>query len=868
MKVFTLFFAMLLSISLVEAQGKIDSYLQALISNSDSDVFLKIRIEFTEKADVSSEKQRLISAQMSVEQRAFYIIQLMRNTASNSQSTVLDFLNSNEISVRNIQSFWISNVIFCEMRASEIQLLNQFDQINQIYFENNRFELGDSFVQEEHLDLRGPGGTEASIEACNVRPLWEMGYTGRGRKVFVYDTGVWPNHQAIGERFMGNFGFLNEAWYGYYHDEPNGERNSHGTHVLGTMVGLDKNTADSIGIAMKSYWIANDHVGPTISVMPDLPYLMAAYEWALNPDGDFSTTHDIPDVINNSFRWYDGADMTQCEGIVVDLMIAIDAVGIANIYSGGNQGPNNTTISAPQRINVTEVNTFSVGSVNGNIPFPHPLSSFSSLGPKQCPGEGSLAIHPEVVAPGQNVRSAWGQDGYNTISGTSMASPHVSGVVLLLKEAFPFLSGEDLLWAVYLTAIDMGQVGEDNQYGMGMIDAHAAFLYLAENHTPVNPNMVEYDLEITSIEGIEMNAVYCENTFNPSVVLKNSGLNSINSFVLTYNWLGGSANTMNWTGTLNPGATVTINLPSLSTSLLGKQELWVEVEILEQFENYDLINNKRHVRWNVRPILDLPFIEEFENNWNNGLWVVNNPDASYTWRTTLAPHHHPNNQAAVIQLTNYSPVGNQRDELISPIFNIPNSGEIVLDFDLCYRKRSNIASHQDTLYIFVQNGCDGPRDTLTMLTGNELAVIPNAYPNFVPVNSNDWKHLVFSLNAYHGTYKSIVFETVNRAGNHIYIDHVRVYEINNPPLSQEEGLLPHLVIYPNPTLNKFAFEIKNVELYEPLNMIITNVLGQTIKTILVHDSNQIVDVSDLTSGVYFVQLIINGNMTTTRLVIE
>ena len=42
------------------------------------------------------------------------------------------------------------------------------------------------------------------------------------------------------------------------------------------------------------------------------------------------------------------------------------------------------------------------------------------------------------------IRSAWGQDGFNTISGTSMASPHVSGAVLLLKEAFPFLTGQEI----------------------------------------------------------------------------------------------------------------------------------------------------------------------------------------------------------------------------------------------------------------------------------------------------------------------------------------------------------------------------------------------------------------------------------------
>ena len=111
------------------------------------------------------------------------------------------------------------------------------------------------------------------------------------------------------------------------------------------------------------------------------------------PDGDISTTSDIPDVINNSWRWYDGADTLQCGGYVVNLMNAIEAAGIANVFSGGNFGPSNTTVSAPQRINTSEVNTFSVGSINGNVAFPQPISSFSSYWTKTMSGNG-IIIYP------------------------------------------------------------------------------------------------------------------------------------------------------------------------------------------------------------------------------------------------------------------------------------------------------------------------------------------------------------------------------------------------------------------------------------------------------------------------------------------
>jgi bacillopeptidase F len=271
--------------------------------------------------------------------------------------------------------------------------------------------------------------------------MWALGYTGRGRIVYDYDTGVWPTHPAFADRFLGHRFPMEQCWYGFFSDVPNGNISDHGTHTLGTMAGLVEETQDTIGVAFGAYWIANDFVTSTVAALPPLTDMIGAFEWALNPDGDAATTDDIPDVINNSWRWRDDPDTVQCAGFIVNLMNAIEAAGIANIFSGGNSGPNNSTVNAPQRINTSEINTFSVGSINANAAYPYPISNFSTHGPTQCDYTGSLSleIHPEVVAPGQNVRSAWGFDEFNTISGTSMAAPHVSGAILLLKEAFPYV---------------------------------------------------------------------------------------------------------------------------------------------------------------------------------------------------------------------------------------------------------------------------------------------------------------------------------------------------------------------------------------------------------------------------------------------
>jgi subtilisin-like proprotein convertase family protein len=64
------------------------------------------------------------------------------------------------------------------------------------------------------------------------------------------------------------------------------------------------------------------------------------------------------------------------------------------------------------------------------------------------------------------------------MTGTSMASPHIAGSVALLRQAFPNKTGKQILEALYWTAQDLGTPGEDNTFGMGVIDVWAAFQYL------------------------------------------------------------------------------------------------------------------------------------------------------------------------------------------------------------------------------------------------------------------------------------------------------------------------------------------------------------------------------------------------------
>ncbi|MEO8446217.1 MAG: S8/S53 family peptidase, partial [bacterium] len=332
-------------------------------------------------------------------------------------------------------------------------------------------------VNEQPAPQHNTESVETGLKVIKADVLWRLGFTGAGRTVMHIDTGVDGLHPALAPRWWGNNG---RPWYHSWFDpiSPSStspfDCGSHGTHTMGIMCGRNSATGDTIGVAPDAYWMSAGITDCPGASYPSMNIL--AYQWAMDADTNAATTF-MPDVISCSWQDPNVGGTGQCTSIYVPTLAAVEAAGIAVCFSAGNSGPGVSTVTPPKNINTDSLSVFSVGAVDGNTAGT-PIASFSSRGPSICGGSGTLLIKPEVSAPGVNVRSSVPNNGYTTMSGTSMASPHVAGSIALLKQVAPGLTGKQIKAALFSTAIDLGTPGEDNDYGKGLIDIYAAFQQL------------------------------------------------------------------------------------------------------------------------------------------------------------------------------------------------------------------------------------------------------------------------------------------------------------------------------------------------------------------------------------------------------
>jgi len=161
-----------------------------------------------------------------------------------------------------------------------------------------------------------------------------------------------------------------------------------------------------------------------------------------------------------------------------------------------------------------------------------------------------------IAAPGSNIRSTYATSLYNSISGTSMASPHVAGLMGLMRSVAPNATNTDLINCLYSGADNINAQNPSfiGQLGAGRINAYNSMVCAAQY-------AAEHDAAI--IDVLSPSSTLCSGTFQPIVTLRNFGSATLTSATVSYNW-GGANQTFNWTGSLTTGNSEDITLPEIT----------------------------------------------------------------------------------------------------------------------------------------------------------------------------------------------------------------------------------------------------------------------------------------------------------------
>ena len=337
-----------------------------------------------------------------------------------------------------------------------------------------------------HSQPQTPETIEPGIAYTHAPDVWALGFRGQGITVAGADTGQRWTHNALKPHYRGWDGVTadhNYNWHDSIHDStgnPCGndspfpcDDSGHGTHTIGTAVG-DDGMGNQIGMAPGARWIGCRNMDQGNGTPARYIECM---EWFLAPypiGGGQGDPLRAPDITSNS--WV----CPPSEGCSANtLQAAVEAqaaAGIMMVAGAGNDGPNCSTVMYPPAIYAA---SYTVGALTTGQDV---IANFSSRGPVTV--DGSNRIKPDISAPGTGTRSSYNtsDNAYTTLSGTSMATPHIAGAMTLLWCARPDLrhnvSGSRTVLndAAHFIAYKLcGSAGPPNNVtGWGRVDVLAA----------------------------------------------------------------------------------------------------------------------------------------------------------------------------------------------------------------------------------------------------------------------------------------------------------------------------------------------------------------------------------------------------------
>ncbi len=446
--------------------------LNELTSKGQTDYFVTLK----EQADLSAAAQ--VKTKL---QKGEYVYNTLVAIADRTQKDLRASLDAQGVSYT---PYYIANTILVHGGSRDLLMAVASRPEVASVTANHAYQAEQPKLQKplESPAPQAPAGVEPNISALRADQVWALGVTGQNVVLADNNNGLDWDHPAIKNHYRGWNGVTadhNYNWWDATGDFPRepGTVDDLGTESAGVMVG-DDGAGNQIGMAPGARVIQCRNGQNEVASLDS--WVIECLEWDLAPwdlNGQNPRPDLAPDTVN-VFRqlWADGGNTIFRTAI--DNLIAAGILVLSGIGDFGWMGGCN---NAESPADYPEVLTSGSAVVTWGIP--GWIAWLSSHGPSNIDG----GYAPDIMAPGDTIRSSIATGLYGYTGNSNIASAHTAGLVALMWSANPALRGqvEATIQIILDTAVPMTgdtgnncggdyTTGPNNDWGYGTIDALAA----------------------------------------------------------------------------------------------------------------------------------------------------------------------------------------------------------------------------------------------------------------------------------------------------------------------------------------------------------------------------------------------------------
>ncbi len=328
---------------------------------------------------------------------------------------------------------------------------------------------------------------------------------------------------------------------------------------------------------------------------------------------------------------------------------------------------------------------------------------------------------------------------------------------------------------------------------------------------------------------------------------------------ITYNdnsW-GGDATSWDWTFPGGTPSTSTEQNPTITYNTAGTYSATLTTSNSTGSDNFTRTN---YVNVSGDAMFNAQFYSEgFESGSGfSSDWTIVNYATNYTWERNTSYKY---SGSASVRMNNYSNTVGEVDDLISPSYNLGMVTDPTMTFKYAFAQRTT--DNTDRLRVQVSTNCGETWATRWVSSNAALGTVTAQNGPLYPTSQSQWKEVQVSLptNVAAADNVRFKFEFTCGGGNFLYIDDINITGSVGISEAQQAGIS----VYPNPATNSLTIalpnEVRNVKSE------IRNITGQVISQSLITNQKSTLDISDFSSGIYFLRLFSENLDVTEKIVV-